>query len=148
MEILALRLFVPEDEVNALLTRHLPPDVGVNKLTVRLTPEGIHLSGEYPTVFMKVAFETLWAVGVRDGRLEARLANVKVAGLPAAMLRGVLMKVLQDAAREPGVSVDGESLLVSPEEFLLAKGLPLRVNLTEVVCSLGSLLVRSGRAAE
>lgn len=144
MEILALKVFVSEDEVNTLLARHLPPDLGVEKPTVRITPEGIHLVGEYPTVFMKVAFETLWVVAVHSGKLEARLAQVKVAGLPATMLRGVLFKVLQDAAREPGVSVEGESLLVDGEAFLLAKGIPLRLNLTEVVCSLGSLLVRAG----
>jgi hypothetical protein len=144
MELLALKLFVAEGDVNRLLAEHLPGDVGVENLRVRLTPEGVQVLGDYPTVFLKVAFETLWAVGVAGGRLEARLASVKVAGVPATLLRGVLMKALEDAARRPGVAVEGESVLLDADAFLRAKGIPLSLNLKEVLCSLGSLVVRAG----
>src|SRR4051794_32760086 len=146
MEILALRLFVAEDDVNGLLARHVPADVGVENLRVRITPEGVHVLGDYPTMFLKVAFETLWALSVAAGRLEARLASVKVAGVPATLLRGVLMKVLEDAAARPGLRVEGESLLVDGEELLRANGFPVRLNLAEVLCSVGSLVVRAGNA--
>ena len=144
MELLALKLFVTEDDVNRLLAEHLPRDVGVENLRVRLTPDGVHVEGDYPTSFLKVAFETVWALAVAGGRLEARLASIKVAGVPATLLRGVLLKALEDAARRPGVRVEGESVLVDGEEILKEKGIPLRLNLREVLCSVGSLVLRAG----
>jgi hypothetical protein len=145
MEILALKLFVPEDVVNRLIAEHAPKDVPVHKLNVRLTPEGVRVQGEYPTVFMNVGFETLWALSVAAGKLEVRLADVKVSGFPATMLRGVIFKVLKESTeREPGLSVEGETLRIDVDNFLAAKKVPLKVNLLGVVCSLGSLVVEAG----
>jgi hypothetical protein len=145
MEILALKLFVPEDTVNRLLTEHLPKDVPVRKLTIRLTPEGVRVHGEYPTVFLNVAFESLWAIAVVGSQLEVRLAEIKVSGFPATMLRGLIFKMLKESApREPGLTIDGEILRIDPEQFLAAKGLPLKLNLRGVLCSLGSLVIDAG----
>jgi hypothetical protein len=148
MEILALKLFVAEDDLNRLLTEHLPKDVPVQKLIIRLTPEGVRVHGEYPTVFMKVAFESLWTLAAVAGQLEVRLADVKVSGFPATMLRGVIFKMLKESTtKEPGLTVDGETLRINLDAFLAAKGLPLKVNLREVLCSVGSLVIASGAIA-
>src|SRR5271168_3694398 len=113
MEIQALKLFLSEDSVNRILTERLPKDVSVDKLRVHLVPEGVRVQGEYPTVFMNVAFETLWSIAVAAGQLELRLADVKVSGFPATMLRGVIFKVLKESiAREPGLTVAGETLRI------------------------------------
>jgi hypothetical protein len=148
MEILALKLFVPEDAVNRLVAEHTPKDVPVQHLNVRLTPEGVRVQGEYPTVFMKVAFESLWSLAIADGKLEVHLTDVKVSGFPATMLRGLIFKMLKESTeREPGLSVDGEALRIDLDRFLAAKGLPLKVNLRGVLCSLGSLVVEAGSVA-
>jgi hypothetical protein len=145
MEILALKLFVPEDAVNHLVAEHSPQDIPVHNLKIRLTPEGVRVSGEYPTVFMSVAFDSLWALGVTGGKLEVRLGDVKVSGFPATMLRGVIFKMIKEStAREPGLSVEGETLRIDLEGFLAAKGMPLKVNLQGVVCSVGSLVIEAG----
>jgi hypothetical protein len=145
MEILALKLFVSEDDVNRVLADHLPKDVPVRKLNVCLTPEGVHVAGEYPTVFMSVAFETVWKLSVVAGRLDVQLGDLKVSGFPAAMLRGLIFKMLKDSVPgEPGFSVAGESLQIDLEQFLAAKGLPLKTNLRDVVCSNGSLAIEAG----
>jgi hypothetical protein len=145
MEIQALKLLVTEDSVNRLVADHTPKDVPVQKLVVRLTPEGVRVQGEYPTVFMKVAFESLWTLAAAAGQLEVQLADVKVSGFPATMLRGVIFKMLKESVpREPGLSVEGETLRISIEQFLAAKGLPLKANLRGVVCSLGSLVIEAG----
>jgi hypothetical protein len=147
MEIQALKLFVTEDEINDLLAKYLPPDLPVQDLRVRLTPEGVVVQGIYPTLLVKMAFETLWEITAAGPEVEARLANVRVAGLPAGKLRGLLVKLIRDAAaREPGVRVRDESLSVDVEEALRAKGLPLRVNFTAVRCSLNSLVLEAGPA--
>src|SRR6185437_1258504 len=106
MEIHTLKLSVTEEELNALV-RELPPGKNaVENLRVRLTPEGIVILGDYPSMFMKMAFETLWVVKGVGSVVEARLASIKVSGLPAKMLRGVLLKTIRDmTAREPGVQV-------------------------------------------
>jgi hypothetical protein len=145
MEIQALKLFVTEEEINDLLTKFLPPDLPVQDLVVRLTPDGVVVQGVYPTLLVKMAFETLWEVTAAGPEVEARLANVKVAGLPAGKLRGLLVKMIRDAAApEPGVRVQDESLRVDLEEALRAKGLPLQVNFTAVRCSLKSLVLEAG----
>jgi hypothetical protein len=148
MEIQALKLFVPEDVVNQLIAEHTPKDVPLQDLKVHLTPEGIRVQGKYPTMFLKVAFESLWAIAVVNRQLEVKLADVQVSGFPATMLRGLIFKMMKDAtAREPGLTVDGETLRINIEEFLAAKGLPLTVNLTNVRCSPGSLVIEAGTLA-
>jgi hypothetical protein len=145
MEIQALKLFVPEDEINRLLAEHLPPDVPVRKLAVRLTPDGVRVSGEYPTAFLNVGFDTLWKLDVVGGQIDVQLADLHVSGFPATMLRGMIFKMMKDnAPREPGVSVEGEALRIDLEQFLASKRLPLKVNLRRVVCGIGNLVVEAG----
>jgi hypothetical protein len=145
MEILALKLFLTEGEINGLIQKFLPEPGAVENLRVRLTPEGVVVQGDYPTLLVKMAFETLWEVGVAAGEVEARLTSVKVAGLPAGMLRGVLLKVLRDVtAGEAGLEVQDETVRVNVEEMLWAKGLPVRVRLTAVRCSIGTLVIEAG----
>jgi hypothetical protein len=147
MEIQALKLFVTEDEINDMLAKFLPPDLPVQDLRVSLTPGGVVVQGVYPTLLVKMAFETLWEITAAGPEVEARLANVKVAGLPAGKLRGLLVKMIRDAAsHEPGLRVEDESLRVDVEEALRAKGLPLQVHFTGVRCSLNSLVLEAGPA--
>jgi hypothetical protein len=145
MEIQALKLFVTEDEINDLLEKFLPPDLPIQELSVRLTPEGVVVQGVYPSLLVKMAFETLWEITAAGTELNARLANVKVAGLPAGKLRGLLIKMIRDAiASEPGLSVQDNALRVDVEEALRAKSLPLQVSFTGVRCSLNSLVLEAG----
>jgi hypothetical protein len=145
MELLALKLLVTEDDVNRLLAEHLPADVPVRKLAMRLTPDGVRVQGEYPTVFLNVAFDSLWTLAVVGGRIEVRLGELKVSGFPATMLRGVIFKVLcENTGREPGLTVEGETLRIDLEAFLAAKGLPLKTNLQGVACAPGSLVIEAG----
>src|SRR5690242_19045852 len=147
MEIQALKLFVTEDEINDMLAKFLPPDLPVRDLCVRLTPEGVVVQGVYPTLLVKMAFETLWEVTAAGPEVKARLTNVKVAGLPAGKLRGLLVKLIRDAASpQPGLRVQGESLRVNVEEAVRAKDLPLRVNFTAVRCGPNSLVLEAGPA--
>src|SRR6516164_9835583 len=96
MHIHALRLSVTEQELNELVTDISVGKNPVQNLRVRLTSEGIVVLGEYPTMLMRMAFETLWEVKGIGCIVEARLASVKVSGLPAGMLRAVLLKTLRD----------------------------------------------------
>jgi hypothetical protein len=145
MDIQALRVLVREDEINQHLPQVLPPDAGVQNLRVRLTPEGAVVLGEYPTFMLKMSFETLWELSVIAGVLEARLASVKVAGLPATLLRGVLLKVIRDAtAAQPGVRVQDERICVDVGAVLKDKKIPVAVELTAVYCGPGEVVIEAG----
>jgi hypothetical protein len=146
MDIQKLQLLVTEDEANRLLSAHLPAGTEVEELTLRLTPEGVVLSGKYPTLLLRVSFQTVWSLAVlAGGDVEARLASLRVAGLPAGKLAGVLFAAVRDAvADRPGVRIDGEVIRVSPNELLRGEGLPLRVTLTRIICGEGRLTIAAG----
>src|SRR5262249_32761204 len=114
-------------------------------LRVRLTPEGVVVQGDYPAFMVKMAFETRWELSVVDGAVQARLASLKVAGLPAALLRGVLMKVIRDVtAEQPGLAVRDESVIVEVAPLLQAKKIPVTVRLTAVRCGAGEVVIEAG----
>jgi hypothetical protein len=147
MEIHTLKLSVTEQELNELVAEAPSGKNSVENLRVRLTPEGIAVFGDYPAMFVKMAFETLWEVKGIGSIVEARLASVKVSGLPAGMLRGVLIKTLRDLlAKEPGVRVTDESIHVDLSQHTALQRLRLRVHLTGVYCTSGILVIEAGSA--
>lgn len=147
MHIHALKLSVTEQELNELAAAVPADKSSVQNLRVRLTPEGIVILGDYPMMLMKMAFETLWEVTGAGSIVEARLASVKVAGLPAGMLRTVLMKTLRDLlAQEPGVRVSEEAIHVDLSQHTAVQKLRLNIHLTTVQCSQGNLLIEAGQA--
>jgi hypothetical protein len=143
MEIQALRALVPEAMLTRIATEALPPDVKLKDVHVRLAPEGVHVTGTYE-MFFAVPFETLWELSVRDGKILARLANVKVARLGAGMVKGVLLGILSDAAKKiDGLQLDGDTLLLDVDRILAGRGYTVRTNLKTVQCLAGSLLIES-----
>jgi hypothetical protein len=147
MHIHALKLSVTEQELNELVTDLSSGKNPVQNLRLRLTSEGIVVLGEYPTMLMRMAFETLWEVKGIGSIVEARLASVKVSGLPASMLRAVLLKTLRDLlAPEPGVRVADESIHVDLSKHTAVQKLRLNIHLTEVRCGPGKLVIEAGAA--
>jgi hypothetical protein len=126
-----------------LATEALPPDVKVKDVRVHLKPEGAQVTGAYE-MFFAVPFETLWDLSVRDGKILARLANLKVARLGAGMVKGVLLGILADAAKQiEGLQLDGDTLIVDVDRILAGRGYAVRTNLKTVQCQAGSLLIES-----
>jgi hypothetical protein len=144
MEVQALKLLVTEDEVNELIKRHLTDTGSIENLRVRLTPEGVVVQGEYPTFLMKMAFETVWELTAVGPELQARLAALRVKGLPAGLLKGVLMGMIRDTlAGLPGVQVQDDAVCIHAVEAALAHTIPLRVCFTAVRCSIGALVLEA-----
>jgi hypothetical protein len=145
MDIQTLQLHVTESDLNQIIARYLPEDGPIEDPRVRLQPEGVLVQGSYPTPLGKMSFETLWSLAASGSTVQARLETLKVAGLPARMLRGVLLKTLRDsAASQPGIRVEGEVVEVDLAEAAHAQGIPLKVKLTAVRCSAASLVVEAG----
>ncbi len=148
MHIHALKMSVTEQELNELAAALPAGHNSVQNLQVCLTVNGIVVRGDYTALLMKMAFETLWEVKGAGSIVQARLASVKVAGLPAAMLRNVLLKTLRDLlAREPGVRVTDESIHVDLSKHTAIQKLRLNIHLTAVQCGTGKLIIEAGQSA-
>jgi hypothetical protein len=142
MEIHALKLLITEHDLNAIVARALAREEQVREVQLCLLPEGVQVSGVYPTPFMSVCFETQWEVAVRAGKIAAKLVSVKALGLPVGMLRTAIMSALADAAgTSNGLQVDGDHLLFDPDHLLASHGLIARTNLTVVRCDAGLLII-------
>jgi hypothetical protein len=143
LEIQALKLLITEQDLNDVATRQTADDEELRQLRVRLTPEGAHVTGVY-RMLVNVPFETRWELSVNQGKLVARLADLKALGLPGGMFKGMMMSFIGDFIRkEDAVQVDGETVHFNPDQLLLRQGLSLRSNLTGVRCQAGSLVIES-----
>jgi hypothetical protein len=144
MEIHALKLTITEHDLNAIAVRALAKEEQVREVRVRVSPEGVHVSGVYPTPFMTVRFETTWELVARVGKIGAKLASIKALGLPVTMLRTMIMSALAEAAGSGnGLQVDGEHIFFDPDHLLARHGLIGRTNLTVVRCDTGVLVIEA-----
>lgn len=143
MEIQALKLLVTEQEVNALVAREAASGGAVRDLSVRFSAEGIAIKGRYQMV-MPMPFETLWQVGVEDGKIVAQLVEIRVVGFPAAMLKGSLMSLIVESVQADGaLQAQGDALRIDVDRLLAQRGFPARTNLTGVHCAAGQLIIES-----
>jgi hypothetical protein len=72
--------------------------------------------------------------------------SVKMAGISAGLLKGVLMRMIRDAVQaQPWVRVQEEVVRVHVVEAARAQGLPLRVQFSAVRCSIASLVLEVGK---
>ena len=80
MDIEVLRLRVHEDDLNNLGRLWSPKDMPIEELAIRVSSEGVHVSGEYPFI-MNVHFETVWKLTALAGVLTTELVRDKALGL-------------------------------------------------------------------
>src|SRR5438874_1883209 len=133
MELQALKLIVTDADVNQLLEEFAPKDLEVKNLRVQFTPDGVRVTGSTKALLFTVSFDTLWELALNGKYVEARLNSLKVAGVPAGKLRGILLKMVRDAvAKHPGITVEGEVVRVDANEGLRARGVPLQITLSVV----------------
>jgi hypothetical protein len=144
MEIQALKLFFTDADVAVMAAHHLAGEI--EELQVRLTPDGVVVSGKYPTAFFKVPFETVWQVSAGGEEIRVQLGMVRVAGLPANMLRGALMKTVRDKVeQEAGVRVEEEAVIVNVPDAVRPLNVEVCVNFVSVRMSIGAAVVEAGR---
>jgi hypothetical protein len=143
MEIQALKLVVTEPELNQMLVHAPLAGAPVRDLAVRLLAEGVQVKGKYQA-WVSMAFETMWRVEVQKGAILAHLADVKVVGVPAAMIKGMLTDSICAALdAEDAVTADGDLLRIDLDRMLAQRGFPARTNLTGVSCEVGRLIIES-----
>jgi hypothetical protein len=144
MEIQKLRLSVTEQDLNELVRRYLPKDQPVEDVQVRLTPEGVLITGKYP-FFLTVKFELLWEVGVSGGLAMARLANFKAMGVPGAIFKSAIMKAIEDAAKkESWIRIAGDQVLADLEAASAKYAVAAKLRLKAISVTPGELIVEAG----
>jgi hypothetical protein len=143
MEIHALKLYITEQDLNDVAVRRLPLDEEVRKVRIRITPEGVHVTGVY-RMLVNVAFETLWALQITGGMLTARLADFKALGIPVMLFKSMIMTAVKDAtAKNDAIQVNEDVVLVDVDRLLARQGMPVRTNLTRVLCRAGNLVLEA-----
>jgi hypothetical protein len=144
MEIHALKLSLSEQDLNDLLQKHVPKDSEIEDLRVKLSDDGIHVTGVYP-FFISVRFETIWEVGVQSGQATVRLASFKAMGVPGNIFKSAIMKVVENVAKkEPWIRIEGDRIVVNLEAGCAKYATPARLNLKAVKIQAGQLLVEAG----
>jgi hypothetical protein len=128
-----MKVSITEIEINRVLVAGLPPDAPVANVSARVTPAGITVTGEYYLMFT-VPFRTEWLLQAVAGGLEAHLRDLQVGGLPASKFRGLLLKLIRDAIKDPAVRVEGERVWLDVPGALRLTGVPLRADVTVVRC--------------
>lgn len=145
MEIHALNLVLTEQDLNGLVGKHLPANQPVEDLHVAITPRGVTVTGVYP-LFINVRFETRWELRVENNGVAARLGHFKAMGVPGNIFKSAIMKVIEDLAREePWLRRDGDCLWIDVEAAIVKFALPARLNLKQIDCQAGQLLVFAGK---
>ncbi len=141
MEIRSLTFVATEADLNELASQIFPRIERIRDLRISIVPEGIRVRGTYQQLF-GIRFQTLWQVFVSQGKVVARLAELKAGSLSLNFLKTYLLDTIAAAATV--LELRDETLLFDVNALLQDKGWPVRTNLTSIRCDYGSLTVESG----
>ena len=144
MELHALRLSLTDQDLNDLLHKYLPKDLEIEDLRVKLSTQGIHVSGVYP-FFIPVRFETIWEVGVEIGHASARLASFKAMGVPGNIFKSAVVKIVEDIAKqEHWIRIVGDRFLADLELGCSKYAMLAHLHLKSIVVTPGQLMLEAG----
>ena len=117
---------------------------------MRVTPEGVQVSGEAPTPMLTLPFESVWQPSVtKEGRVAVQLVDLKAAGFPATLFRSLVLGLLKDAVKEPFIETTDEAVVVDVQDIVRRENLPvaLRFEMRAVRCVEGGVVVEAGLPA-
>jgi hypothetical protein len=140
VEIRSLTFVATEADLNELASQIFPRIERIRDLRISIVPEGIRVRGTYQQLF-GIRFQTLWQVFVSQGKVVARLAELKAGSLSLNFLKTYLLDTIAAAATV--LELRDETLLFDVNALLQDKGWPVRTNLTSIRCAYGSLTVES-----
>jgi hypothetical protein len=147
MEIQRLQVLVTEQDLQDLAREHLPEEVAFEDLQIHIEPEGVRIKGVYH-MFVPVSFEVLWELGVDQGSATAKLASFRTMGMPANVLKSLIMNVVADAAKKAEwLQVKGEIVRADVDGLLKHYGLNVQTRLSGIRCQAGRLIVEGGQAS-
>jgi hypothetical protein len=144
MEIHRLHVTLTDQDLNDVARKHIPEKSGIEELEFCIKPEGLSIKGVYP-IFVPVSFEALWELGVREGRAMAKLTGFRTMGMPANVLKSLIMNVVADVAKKDRwLEVQGDLVLADLDGLLKEQGLTTQTRLLSIRCQAGALVVEAG----
>ncbi len=147
MDIQTLNVFISEAEIQELARKFQPKDAPIKDLAVRVTPEGVQVSGEAPTPMLTLPFESVWRPSVtQEGRVAVQLVDLKAAGFPATLFRSLVLGLLKDAVKEPFIEATEDAIVVDVQELVRRENLPvtLRFEMRAIRCIERGVVVEAG----
>lgn len=148
MEVQQLTLHISEQDLNDLARKYLSPKFPIDNLKFEITSEGLTVSGNYP-MFVTVQFDTSWELGVRDGKVTARLHKVKAMGLPVTVFKSMILEIIRKSASKLSwLSHETDLIVTDVDQLAREEGFSFIGNLNKIQCRLGSILVKAGRSAQ
>jgi hypothetical protein len=140
MKIHALHLQITDSDLAPLVSEISRRAEEIEHLALRLRPEGLILSGQYPTPFgMKVNFDTLWQLEPHGHEIHARLTSIHLSGLNASLFRGMLLPMVAEMIeQEPGLRMEEDVILIDTVALAKSEQVDLEIHWQEIRTGEGS----------
>jgi hypothetical protein len=140
MEIHLLKLSVSDMDLNQLASQTLVWPDAIRDVHFSVVPQGVRVTGVYQQL-IRIPFQMLWQLSVSDGKVIGRVERVRAGFIAVGFFKKYLLKHIAAATN---LAVRDGMLVFDVDAVLADKGWPLRLNLTTIRCTLGSLIVESG----
>jgi hypothetical protein len=139
MEIQLLKLSVSDADLNQLASQTLVwPDVICN-VHFAVVPEGVRVTGVYQQ-FIGISFQMLWQLSVSEGKVIGGIERVRAGFISVGFFKVYLLKLIAAATN---IAIRDGMLVFDVDATLADKGWPVRLNLSSIRCTLGSLILES-----
>lgn len=141
MEIQLLKFSMSDADLNRLASRTFVWSDGIRDVNFAVTPEGVRITGIYQGV-IGIPFEMLWQLSVSGGKVVARIERVRAGFISVGFFKKYLLKLIAAATN---IAIRDGMLVLDVDAIIADKGWPVRLNLTSIRCTLGSLILESRR---
>ena len=141
MEIQLLKFSMSDADLNRLASRTFVWPDGIRDVNFAVTPEGVRIRGIYQGV-IGIPFEMLWQLSVSEGKVVARIERVRAGFISVGFFKKYLLKLIAAATN---IAIRDGMLVLDVDAIIADKGWPVRLNLTSIRCTLGSLILESRR---
>ncbi|HET9298185.1 MAG TPA: hypothetical protein VFP18_14940, partial [Candidatus Binatia bacterium] len=102
-------------------------------------PEGVRVTGVYQQ-FIGISFQMLWQLSVSEGKVIGRIERVRAGFISVGFFKEYLLKLI---AARTNIAIRDGMLVFDVDGILADKGWPVRLNLSSIRCTLGSLILES-----
>lgn len=139
MEIQRLELGVSDADLNQLASRIFVWPDALRDIGFAVTPEGVRFTGIYQQ-FIPIPFQMLWQLAISEGKVIGRIERMRAGFISLGFFKVYLLKHIAAATN---IAIRNGMLVFDVDALLADKGWPVRLNLTSIRCTMGSLIIES-----
>ena len=139
MEIQLLKLSVNDMDLNRLASQTLVWPDTIRNVHFAVVPEGVRVTGVYQQ-FIGISFQMLWQLSVSEGKVIGRIERVRAGFISVGFFKEYILRLIAAATN---IAIPDGMLVFDVDAILADKGWPVRLNLSSIRCTLGSLILES-----